>query len=365
MSLEGSGVWIIAEAGVNHNGHMALAIELVHAAAEAGADAVKFQTFHADALATPEAKLAGYQSVSAESDSNQREMLRRLELPHSSFLELAEIAAKLGIEFMSTAFDRQSLDFLVSELGVKRIKIPSGELTNLPDIYASTRFGLPMIISTGMATLTDIEAAMDVVAFALLMSEPPRSWRQIHGTSRLPESRQVLKETVTLLHCTSEYPTPVDRVNLRSLQAIRSHFGIPVGYSDHTEGITASIAAVALGATVIEKHLTLDRNLPGPDHVTSLEPESFADLVKACRQTEIALGSSIKTPTPIEAANALQVRKSLVTTRALPEGHTFGPEDITTKRPEIGLSPSHYWDIIGQVSDRPYDMDQPIVFPSP
>lgn len=356
-----SGVWIIAEAGVNHNGDLSRAIQLIEAAAEAGADAVKFQTFLSEDLAVPTAGLAAYQLSALPEIRNQREMLRALELSYDSFRQLAQRALECGIEFMSTAFDGRSLEFLVRELGIKRVKIPSGELTNSPDLYRAARYGLPMIISTGMATSEEVAGALDVVAYALLNDDPPTSRAQMVGARDLPEARQLLRKMVTLLHCTSEYPTPVEKANLLAMRAMGDDFRVPVGYSDHTEGVTVSTAAVTLGATVIEKHLTLDRQLPGPDHAASLEPRAFAELVRACRDSELALGSPLKVPTEVEAATAQQVRKSLVASRHLVLGHVLGPDDVTMKRPAGGLPPDLYWDLLGTSCDRAYDIDQQIV----
>lgn len=336
---------------------------LVEAAAEAGADAVKFQTFSADDLAAPGAGLAAYQMSAVPDMPNQREMLRALELSHESFGQLAQHAAECGIEFMSTAFDMRSLEFLVREIGIKRVKIPSGELTNSPDLYRAARIGLPMIISTGMATSEEVAAALDVVSYAFLNDDPPTTRAQMVGARELAAARQSLREMITLLHCTSEYPTPVERANLLAMVAMREDFGVPVGYSDHTAGIAVPTAAAALGATVIEKHLTLDRRLPGPDHAASLEPRAFADLVRACRDANVALGSPLKEPTEVEAATAQQVRRSLVASRYLAVGHVLGPDDITTKRPAGGLPPDCYWDLLGESCDRAYDRDQQIVGP--
>lgn len=357
-------MWIIAEAGVNHNGELSMAMELVEAAATAGADAVKFQTFVAEDLAAPTAVLAEYQMSAVPEMRNQWEMLRALELPYDAFRQLARHASECGIEFMSTAFDPRSLEFLVRELGIKRVKIPSGELTNSPDLYRSARHGLPLIISTGMATITEVSGALDVVAYALLNDDPPTSRAQMNGARDLPEARQALLELVTLLHCTSEYPTPVERANLLAMRTMQEEFGVSVGYSDHTAGVTVSAAAVALGATVIEKHLTLDRQLPGPDHAASLEPGAFADLVRTCRDAESALGSPSKVPTDTEAVTAQHVRKSLVANRPLNPGHVLGPDDITAKRPAGGLPPDLYWDLLGEPCDRVYDRNQQIARPS-
>ena len=292
---------IIAEAGVNHNGDLELAKQIVKAAANAGADLVKFQTFTAERLAIDSAPKADYQNQTTDQKQSQFSMLRQLELTAEMHEQLIVYCSKQGIGFFSTGFDLQSVDYLAS-LGADRFKIPSGEITNLPYLRHVGAFGKPLILSTGMATLGEIEAALDAC--------------EIAGT---PRSR------ITVLHCNTEYPTPMQDVNLRAMCSIRDAFGVAVGYSDHTLGIEVPIAAVALGATVIEKHLTLDRNWPGPDHKASLEPDEFAVMVRAIRNIEQAMGDGIKRPSPSEGKNKPIARKSLVAARSIKAGERFTP----------------------------------------
>ncbi|MBU1666270.1 MAG: N-acetylneuraminate synthase [Gammaproteobacteria bacterium] len=326
-------VLIIAEAGVNHNGDLELARRLIDAAAEAGADLVKFQTFKADRLVTATARKADYQTRNSGGGETQHEMLRRLELSPEAHHELIAHCQTRGIGFFSTGFDNESVDFLAS-LGQERFKIPSGEITNLPYLRNMGRYGREIILSTGMATLGDIEAAIDALEQA--------------GT---PRSR------LTVLHCTTEYPTPMAEVNLRAMQSIAQAFGVRVGYSDHTPGIEVAIAATALGATIIEKHFTLDRNLPGPDHKASLEPDELKAMVAAIRNIEIALGDGIKRLTPSEAKNKPIARKSLVASQSIREGEMFSAENITAKRPGTGISPMRWDEVMGQVAKRNYQVD--------
>jgi len=325
---------IIAEAGVNHNGNLTLAFELVEAAAIAGADVVKFQTFKAGAVASDKAKKANYQINSTCNSGNQISMLRQLELTEVDHNKLIDHCQKIGIEFLSTAFDDPSID-LLNKVNLKRFKIPSGEITNLPYLRRLGGLGKPLILSTGMANLGEVEAALAVLETA--------------GTDRAQ---------ITLLHCTTEYPAPMAEVNLRAMQTIGKAFGVAVGYSDHTAGIEVPIAAVALGATVIEKHITLDQNLPGPDHKASLEPKEFAAMVRAIRNIEQALGDGIKRPTASEAANLQVVRKSLVATRAISIGELFSAVNITAKRPGTGISPMRWDELISRPSPRAFAPDE-------
>lgn len=323
-------VLIIAEAGVNHNGDLALAKQLVDAAAEAGADLVKFQTFNAERLATQAAPKADYQNRTTDQSESQFSMLRQLELTVEMHGALIAHCQNRKIRFLSTGFDIQSLDYLAS-LGLDRFKIPSGEITNLPYLRHVGAFGKSVILSTGMATLGEIEAALDVLENA-----------------GAPRSR------ITVLHCNTEYPTPMQDVNLRAMCSIRDAFGVEVGYSDHTPGIEVPIAAVALGATVIEKHLTLDRNLPGPDHKASLEPDEFAAMVSAIRNIEQAMGDGIKRPSPSESKNKPIVRKSLVAARAIRAGEVFTRDNVTAKRPGTGVSPMRLDEVIGRAAVRDF-----------
>ena len=328
---------IIAEAGVNHNGDLARARQLIDVAAVAGADLVKFQTFTADRLATRTAQRADYQNRSTGTKESQHEMLSRLELTDAMHHELIAHCATRKIGFFSTGFDIESVDLLVRH-GQNHFKIPSGEITNLPYLRHIGRLGKSVILSTGMANLGEIEAAIDALEAA--------------GTPRA---------MLTVLHCTTEYPTPMAEVNLRAMLSIHAAFGVAVGYSDHTQGIEVAIAAVAMGATVIEKHFTLDRNLPGPDHKASLEPAELNAMVAAIRNIEVALGDGIKRLTTSEARNRPVVRKSLVASRAITSGALFTAENITAKRPATGISPMRWDEVIGKTALRDFGPDELIV----
>lgn len=327
-------VFIIAEAGVNHDGDLDRALALVEAASEAGADCVKFQTFRADQLATGAATKACYQIQNTGSAESQVEMLRKLELTPAMHLAVKDRCARLGIEFLSTPFDLGSAQYLW-DLGLRRYKIPSGEITNLPLLRSVASFGTPVFLSTGMATMEEVRQAVQILEWA--------------GPAR---------DLITLLHCTTSYPAPPDSVNLRAMVTLAEEFGLGVGYSDHTEGIDVSLAAVALGARVIEKHLTLDRHLPGPDHAASLEPREFADLVSGIRRVEVALGDGIKKPHPSELANRAVVRKSVVASTRIEAGQVFSEENLTTKRPAGGLSPMEWDRIIGRPAPRAFEPDE-------
>jgi len=325
---------IIAEAGVNHNGDMVLARQLIDVAVEAGADFVKFQTFNASRQVTGTAKKADYQRQTTDSDESQQEMLSRLELTEKMHHELIAYCKTRNIGFLSTAFDIESVD-LLSSLGQECFKVPSGEITNLPYLRHIGRLGKMIILSTGMSTLGDVEAAIDVLEHA--------------GTPRTK---------LTVLHCTTEYPTPMAEVNLLAMQSIHRAFGTKVGYSDHTQGIEVAIAAVAMGATVIEKHFTLDRKLPGPDHQASLEPAELIAMVMAIRNIEIAMGDGVKRLTPSEVKNKSVVRKSLIANREIKAGEIFTAENITTKRPGTGISPMQWDEVLGRSARRNFLADE-------
>lgn len=325
---------IIAEAGVNHNGELELAKQLIDVAAESGADLVKFQTFSASRQVTRTAKKADYQIHTTDSKESQHEMLRRLELSTEMHKELIAHCVARKIGFFSTGFDIESVDLLVS-LGQDSFKIPSGEITNLPYLRHIGQLNKAVILSTGMATMGEIEAAIEVLEHV--------------GTPRA---------NMTVLHCTTEYPTPMDEVNLRAMQSIRSAFGVAVGYSDHTSGIEVAIAAVTLGASVIEKHFTLDRGMSGPDHKASLEPDELKAMVSAIRNIEAALGDGIKRITPSEARNKSVVRKSLVASKNIMAGEVFSAQNITTKRPGTGISPMRWDEIIKRTSPRDFVSDE-------
>jgi N-acetylneuraminate synthase len=325
-------VLIIAEAGVNHNGSLDLAMQLVDAAKACGADAVKFQTFQADLLATRSAQKAPYQQRTTQVAESQFEMLERLQLDAAAHRRLIEHCEKIGIQFLSSPFDMESAD-LLDELNVPVYKVPSGEITNLPFLQHLARKNRPMILSTGMSTLGEVEEAVHSIRAA--------------GESRL-----------TLLHCVTEYPAPYAEINLRAMQTLRAAFGLPVGYSDHTLGIEISIAAVALGAEIIEKHFTLDRSLQGPDHAASLEPAEFEQMTTAIRHVELALGSSIKGPASCELPNIPVARKSIVAARSLSAEHRLAIGDLDIKRPGNGLAPKLMPALIGRTLRLSIEKDE-------
>lgn len=333
---DASKVVIIAEAGVNHNGDLELAKKLIDVAADAGVDYVKFQTFKADKIVTQSAEKAQYQKNATGATESQYEMLKKLELTEEMHHELFEYCQKSSVQFLSTGFDIESVDFLLA-LGQQLIKVPSGEITNLPYLRHIGLRQLPVILSTGMSTMEEIGDALRVLTSTVLT-----------------------KDMITVLHCTTEYPTPMQEVNLRAMQSIQEQFGVAVGYSDHTIGIEVSVGAVALGATVIEKHFTLDRTLPGPDHKASLNPNELRALVHAIRNIDIALGSNTKTPTASEAANRTVARKSIVASCDIQKGDIFSEHNITTKRPGTGLSPMNWDRVIGSKATRNYSPDEEI-----
>lgn len=350
---------IIAEAGVNHSGSIETALALVDAAADAGADIVKFQTFNANSMTGRAARKADYQQRTTDAGESQLAMLQRLELPQSAHHPLIARAKVRGIEFLSTPFDAKSLEFLLS-LKLPRIKIGSGDLTNAPLLHELARAGATVILSTGMATLGEVEEALGVLAHGYGGSNDAPGIAAFRAAWRDPSARARLKEKVSLLHCTTEYPCSPEDVNLSAMQAMRAAFKLPVGYSDHTDGFEISLAAVALGATIIEKHLTLDRNAEGPDHAASLEPGDFSRMVSAIRNIEGAIGDGVKTPKNSEIKNIPIARKSIVAARPLNAGDVIGAEDITTKRPGSGRSPIDYWSLIGTTAERTYDTDDPL-----
>ncbi|MBK7627807.1 MAG: N-acetylneuraminate synthase [Bacteroidales bacterium] len=326
---------IIAEAGVNHNGDFELAKKLVFAAAEAGADYVKFQTFKADRIASKSATKADYQERNMSNGNvSQLSLLKQLEMPEDWHYKLIDLAIKYGIKFLSTGFDQESIDFL-DKLGSPLFKIPSGEITNKPYLQHIAKKQKPVILSTGMANLEEIKAAVNVL--------------QLNG---------VPKNNITVLHCNTEYPTPMEDVNLMAMITIRNSLGVKVGYSDHTLGYEVPIAAVSLGATVIEKHFTLDCNLSGPDHKASLEPGDLKAMIKAIRNIELVLsGDGVKEPSRSEQKNILVVRKSIVAAKQINKGEIFTSENITVKRPGSGISPMLWDEIIGKKASRNFEYD--------
>ncbi|UXH77626.1 N-acetylneuraminate synthase [Roseateles amylovorans] len=344
-------VYVIAEAGVNHNGELALARELVDRAADAGANAVKFQTFNANKLASRTAPKASYQKQTTEAAESQLDMLRKLELPREWHYELRDRALARGIEFLSTAFDPDSLDFLET-LGMPFYKVPSGEITNGPLLWKFARQRKPLVVSTGMATLSEVEQALAVVAHAFNVDIEPAHVDEVwQGWSRT-DWRRSLQGRVTILHCTSQYPTPMHEVNLAAMDTLAKAFGLPVGYSDHTEGVLIPVAAVARGAVLIEKHFTLDRTMPGPDHRASLEPDELARMIREIRAIALALGDGAKSPQASEWDTRKAARQQVVVTRDVRAGETFARTDLSTARSGHGLPPTALWGLVGTVAAR-------------
>ncbi|MEM6160907.1 N-acetylneuraminate synthase [Erwinia sp. P6884] len=354
--------YIIAEAGVNHNGNEDLAFRLVDAAVAAGADVVKFQTFKAKNLVTASARQANYQIQNTQKIESQLEMLTRLELSYEVHHKLIAYCEQKGIEFLSTAFDHESLHFLVDDLGLKKLKIPSGEITNAPLVLAHARTGADLIVSTGMANLAEIEAALSVIAFGYTApADQEPSTAAFEKAYFSVSGREAIKNKVTLLHCTTEYPAPFDEINLKVMDTLASAFELPVGYSDHTEGLSVSIAAVARGAVLIEKHFTLDKEMEGPDHKASLNPDELSAMVKAIREVESAIGSGRKGPSHSEIENKNVARKSLVAAISIKKGEIFDDNNLEVKRPGTGISPAMYWSLKGKIATKDYGIGELIV----
>lgn len=352
-------VIIIAEAGVNHNGELDKARKLVDIAAEAGADAVKFQTFSAERLAATSAPKASYQKDTTDASESQFEMLRKLELPASWHEELQTRAHQKGIEFLSTAFDLKSLEFLES-INLPRYKIPSGEITNGPLLWQFARTGKDLILSTGMATLGEIELGLAILSHGMVNKTEPTGLDEVWRHWSEPQAAEGLKNKVSLLHCTSQYPTPMEDVNLRAMETLRGAFGLPVGYSDHTQGLLIPVAAVARGATVIEKHFTLDRRLPGPDHKASLEPSELEDMVEQIRSVSQALGDGRKHPQTGELDTRSAARQQVIAAESLRAGERFTRNSLTTARCGGGQPPYSLWGMVGKQAFQDFSPGDPI-----
>lgn len=324
-------VLIIAEVGVNHNGDLKIAKSLIHAAKEAGADIVKFQTAKLESLVSKNAEMADYQKENTGKDESQKEMLSKLLFPFNSFIDLAKYCEEIGIQFLSTPFDIESIYFLKKY--VKLWKVPSGDITNYPYLVEIAKTGMPVILSTGMSELFEIDEAVQVLT--------------ANGC-----------QDISLLHCTTQYPTLYNDVNLLAMNTLKKRYGVSVGYSDHTQGIEVSIAAVALGAEIIEKHFTLDRNMEGPDHKASLEPKELKSMVDAIRNVEKALGNAEKTASASERPNKAVARKSIIAKRNIVSGEVLSVENITTKRPGSGISPMRWNDVLGTKAIRDFVEDE-------
>ena len=352
-------VYVIAEAGVNHNGSNAMAFRLIDEAVASGVDAIKFQTFKAKNIVTKNAPKADYQVSSSQQNESQYAMLKKLELDYDAHFELMEYCNQCGIQFLSTAFDLDSLFFLTRELKLATLKVSSSELTNAPLLLEHARTKCDLIVSTGMATLSEIENALGVIAYGLLEGQEPSKEAFIEAY-KSDKGQKLLKKHITLLHCTTEYPAPFKDINLSAMNSMRENFNLPVGYSDHSEGIVVPIIAASLGAVLIEKHFTLDKSLPGPDHMSSLEPDELKSMVNAIRVVEQAKGDGIKEPCNSELRNIEIVRKSLVANKIIEVGDFFTADNVSIKRPGTGRSPIDYWDVIGEVSNKKYNVDDQI-----
>lgn len=350
-------VYIIAEAGVNHNGSLRRAGEIVDAAWAAGANAVNFQTFRAEDVVTSYCGKARYQKAGTEKGQGRLEMLKRLELDEKAHRALMSHCAQRGIEFLSTPFDLKSVELLV-RIGLKRLKLSSGEITNAPLLLKAASTGKPIILSTGMSTLAEVGDALGELAFGYLGAVRAPCVKAFKKAYASGAGRDALKGKVILLHCTTVYPAPFRDVNLRAMDTLRSAFSLPAGLSDHTEGTAVAIAAVARGASVIEKHFTLDKLLPGPGHLASLEPDELKDMVRAIRNVEDALGSPVKKPAPGEIENMAAVRKSLVASRNIKKGELFAKDNIAAKRPGNGVQPFFYWEFLGKKADKDFKKDE-------
>lgn len=356
-NLNSKQVYIIAEAGVNHNGDMKLARKLVRAGAAAGANAVKFQTFRPENVVTRTAEKAAYQKATTGTEESQLEMLQKLTLKDEDYIELEKLCRECGIDFISTPFDNESLHFLITALDMPFIKIPSGEITNAPFLVEIAHSQRPVVLSTGMATLGEIERALAVLAYGYIKPDFPASFQAAQDVYVSDEGQNVLKAKVQLLHCTTQYPAPASQANLRAMETMRRAFGLSVGYSDHTEGITIPVAAAALGAVIIEKHFTLNKDMPGPDHKASLEPDELQAMVQAIRTVELALGTGVKIPAADEVANINIVRKSLVAASEIAEGEKISLEKLAAKRAGAGISPMDVWHILNKESSFAYRLD--------
>ena len=357
MILENGKTYVIAEAGVNHNGSIDMAMGLVDVACDAGADAIKFQSFKTEKLLSKSAPKAEYQMHNTSELETQFDMIKKLELNEDAHRKLLDYCIKKGIQFLSTPFDIESLVLLVEGFDIPVIKIPSGEITNAPFILEITKYSKPVILSTGMSTMSDIEQALGVLAFGYQNSGEEASEESFRRAYCSDKGRAMLATKVSLLHCTTEYPAPFEEVNLRAMDTMATAFGLPVGYSDHTQGIAMPIAAVARGAEIIEKHFTLDRSLPGPDHKASLEPEELAAMITEIRHAEMALGHGIKIATPSELKNRAVARKSLVAIKDIKKGEKFTADNLGVKRPGNGVPPIYFWHMLGRVADCDYRAD--------
>lgn len=353
--------YIIAEACVNHNGSLDVAYQMIDAAVAAGVNAVKFQAFSSEKLVNKSAGKANYQLRTTPSEESQFEMLKRLELNHEAHIKLLAYAKQKNIDFLCTPFDQDNIVFLAKELKLSTLKIGSGEITNLPFLFKAGQMDCDIILSTGLASLGEIETSLAALAYGYLQPSESPSLSKLANCFASAEAQQVLAKKVTLLHCTTQYPTPYKDVNLTAMKTLQNAFGLKVGYSDHSLGISVPVAAVALGAVMIEKHFTLNKTLPGPDHQASLEPDELAAMVKSIRQVTEALGHGRKVVAHSELENMDVARRSLFAANSIKKGESFTTTNIAILRPGNGTSPLYYWDSLEKIADRDYEIGMPIV----
>ncbi len=356
-------VYVIAEAGVNHNGSYSLAKRLVNEACKAGADAIKFQIFNSNNLAVKNARKANYQKKLTDHKENQYEMLKKLELSRANFIHLKKYCREKNITFLSSIFDEESLDFLVNTLKVKKVKIPSGEITNGPLLYKTAKLGCEIILSTGMSNLDEIKQALSIITLGYLSKNKKDhkiNLNMAYKAFNTSKGKKILNKKLTLLHCTTEYPTPIKDINLNAMLTLSEEFNLRVGYSDHSEGFFVSIIALAMGAEVIEKHFTIDKNLPGPDHQASLNPIELKKMIKTINETSLIMGSASKKITKSELKNLYIARKVIVAKESIKKGSKFSSKNITSKRAGKGISPMKFWKLLGKKSRKNYNKDQVI-----
>jgi N-acetylneuraminate synthase len=353
--------YIIAEACVNHNGSIDRAYKMIDAAVAAGVDAIKFQAFTSEKLVNKSAVKANYQLRYTSSEESQLDMLKKLELNHETHIKLLAYTKQKNIDFLCTPFDLDNIDFLTHELKIPILKIGSGEITNLPFLLKAAQTNCEIILSTGLASLGEVETSLAALAYGYLQIEDPPTLSRINNVFRSQQAQDVLRKNVTLLHCTTQYPTPFEAVNLMAMNTLRSAFGLRVGYSDHSLGISVPIAAAALGAVMIEKHFTLDKTLPGPDHQASLEPAELTEMVKSIRQVNLALGDGRKVMADSEQENCDVARRSMFAANNIKKGEAFTMSNVAILRPGNGVSPIYYWDSLGKIADRDYEAGMSII----
>ena len=359
MNFASTPIYVIAEAGVNHCGKLEIARELIRAASDSGADAIKFQTFRSELMSTAIAKKAKYQTVAGEGPVSHQQMLKKLELPFEWHLELQQYANNFGLDFLSSPFDQSSLELLIS-MNIPSLKIASGEITNAPFLWNFGRSKKPIIMSTGMSNVDEITFALANVFFGRLSEKMPSSSQQVWDFWDEVVFKNVPLTDICLLHCHSEYPTPLDSANMLAMTSLKAHFNLPVGYSDHTEGCLMPVVAAALGAKIIEKHFTLDQSLPGPDQSMSMEPPAFKEMVARIRDVELSLGDGKKIPTSEEKTNRAISRQRIIAAKNIKKNAILRLEDLTTSRSANGIFADKFWDVIGSAATSDFEAGEAI-----